>query len=197
MDLPTTDQILSLLQLLTPGIIITAIRSRSATGLAPDLKDRILEFAVISVIYSAIATPIFTFEGGISLGSSVWNLLYSVCFPIVIGILLAYSRGYQLTYRLAELIRLPIAHHLPTAWDYTFDGIKAGTFILITMKDGTKVPGRYKSNSFASSSETERDILVDEVWEIEEDGSWREADPARNILICDKDIKFVEIFNEQ
>lgn len=194
MSLPTPDQILTLLQILTPGILITAIRGRAVTGFAPDLKDRILEFAVISVIYSAIALPIFSFDGGPRIPESIWNLLYSVIVPVLVGVGAAYARAYKLTYKLADLIRLPIAHHLPTAWDYTFESIHAGTFVLVTMKDGTKIPGKMASNSFASSSETERDLLLEEVWEISGRGVWSPANPPRNILICDKDIKFVEIF---
>jgi Family of unknown function (DUF6338) len=194
MDIPTVEQVSSLLQLITPGIIITAIRARAVTGIAPELKDKILEFGVVSIIYGALATPVFHSTAGPVLPDAIWVFLYSVAAPILIGIVLAYISGYKLLYKAADAIRLPIAHHLPTAWDYTFESLPSDTFLLVTLGDGTTIPGKMSQNSFASSNKDERDLLIQEVWEIDEQGTWSLADPPRSMLICGKDIRLVEVF---
>jgi hypothetical protein len=194
MDFPKASDVATLLQLVTPGIIITAIRSRAVSGLAPELKDKILEFGVISVIYGSTVGPFFIMGGGQALSATAWQLLYSVAVPIAVGVILAYVSGYGLIYKAAQWIKLPIAHHLPTAWDYTFESLPAGTFILVTLKNGTTIPGKMAKDSFASSNEEERDLLIEELWQIDQGGQWSPASPPRSALICGNEIRLVEVF---
>ena len=160
MDIPSVEDVSKLLQLITPGIVITAIRSRAVSGLAPELKDKVLEFGVISIVYGSVASPIFHAGSGLAMASWLWSLTYSVLLPTLVGIALAYVSGYKLIYKMAAFIKLPWAHHLPTAWDYTFESLPAGTFILVTLSDGKIIPGKMARDSFASSNEAERDLLT-------------------------------------
>ncbi len=194
MELPDAREVFALLQLITPGIIITAIRARAVTGIAPELKDKILEFGIISVIYGALVGPMFHDASGLSLPAAWWAILYSILLPVAIGVGLAYCSGYRLIYKAADRIRLPLAHHLPTAWDYTFGALPAGTFILVTLTDGTTIPGKMSKNSFASSTKDERDLLIEELWQFDGNGDWTQVEPARSMLICGKDIRLVEVF---
>jgi hypothetical protein len=194
LEFPDAHHVSELLRLVTPGIIITAVRARAVSGIAPELKDKILEFGVVSVIYGAVAGPLFHDSSGVTLTPTVWALLYSLVVPLIIGIALAYMSGYQLIYKAAEKISLPLAHHVPTAWDYTFSALPSGAFILVTLSDGTIVPGRMSKNSFASSSSDERDLLIEQLWEIDGQGNWSQVQPARSTLICGKDIRLVEVF---
>jgi len=194
MEFPDAKHVSELLQLITPGIIITALRARAISGIAPDLKDKVLEFGIVSVIYGALAGPIFHDPHGQALSPTVWALLYSLAVPFLVGIILAYIVAYRVTYGAAELIRLPLAHHIPTAWDYTFSALPSGAFILVTLSDGTTIPGRMSKNSFASSSGDERDLLIEELWQIDGDKAWTKVEPARSVLICGKDIRLVEVY---
>lgn len=81
-----------------------------------------------------------------------WKLLQYFMLPVGIGILLAYEYQHRLLYRLAEKAGMSLAHHLPAAWDYTFEALPAGAFILVTLADGRTIPGKMTKNSFASSS---------------------------------------------
>jgi hypothetical protein len=88
-----------------------------------------------------------------------------------------------------------IQAHLPTAWDYLFEGLTPDTFVLVTLLDGTQVAGKMTNNSFASSSKEERDLYIQEVWEIGKKGDqWTPLNPPRGILLCGKNIKFVEVY---
>lgn len=55
-DLPTAVQITELASLLAPGLIIATIRDRAITGSAPELKDRIFAYGLISTAYFAAVT---------------------------------------------------------------------------------------------------------------------------------------------
>jgi hypothetical protein len=46
-DLPNPTEIASLASLLAPGLIISTIRTRAITGSIPDIKDRLVSYALI------------------------------------------------------------------------------------------------------------------------------------------------------
>lgn len=193
-DIPTAKEITDLISLLAPGLIIVSIRSRAITGSAPEFKDRLVAYGLISVGYYAAVAPLFHIHHGLALPAWLWSFLQYFAVPLLVGIGSAYAHQHRLTYRVAELARLHLAHHLPAAWDYTFQSLPAGTFILVRLTDGTEVPGRMGKNSFASSSREERDLLIEELWEIDSSGAWAPSNPPRNVLLCGKDIRTTEIF---
>lgn len=193
-DLLDPKQIADLLTLLTPGLIIVTIRTRVVSGTYPEYKDRLVAFGLVSVFYFAIVAPLFQIQSGVLLPEWLWRLLQYFLIPIGIGIAFAYEYQHRFLYTLAEKAGLSLAHHLPAAWDYTFEALPAGAFILVTLADGRTIPGKMTKNSFASSSNEERDLLLEELWSIDGGGVWSKVDPPRSILICGKDVKLVEIF---
>ena len=193
-ELLNPKQITDLLTLLTPGLIIVTIRTRAISGTYPDYKDRLIAFGLVSVFYFAVVAPFFHVLGGVMVPNWLWKLLQYFIVPAVMGILLAYEYQHKILYRIADAVGLSLAHHLPAAWDYAFEALPAGTFILVTLADGTAIPGKMTRNSFASSSKEERDLLVEELWSISAEGNWTRVEPPRSILICGKDIKLVEIY---
>jgi hypothetical protein len=193
-ELPTVLQITSLASLLAPGLIISTIRDRAITGSTPDVKERLISYGIISVGYFAAISPLFHVERGVILSDWLWNFLQFFAVPVVLGIALAYVYQWRWSYRLAESFGLRLAHHIPAAWDYLFESIPAGTFILVRLNDGTEIPGRMGPNAFASSSKEERDLLIDELYEIDGSGDWQPVNPPRHILLCGKDIRHIEVY---
>ncbi len=197
-DLPTPAQITSLASLLAPGLIISTIRVRAITGSVPDFKDRIFSYGLISTAYFAAVTPLFHVNWGIELTGWLWSFLQYFAVPVLIGIGAAYVYQHKLSYRLAEKAHLHLAHHLPASWDYAFEGMPETSFLLVTLQDGTQVAGRWAKGSFASSSPTERDLLIYEMWEVGADGeAWTPLNPRRSILICNKDVRFIEFIGAE
>lgn len=192
-DLPTATDIIQLVGVLTPGLIISSIRVRAITGTAPDIKDRLFAYGVISVGYLAAVTPLFHVPWGIGLAPWAWNLLQYFLLPVLFGIAAAYAYQWRLSYRIADFAGLHLAHHLPASWDYAFEGLPEGLFILVTLNDGSQVAGRWNRGSFASSSKEERDLLLAELWQVGEGSApWSQVRPARSILISGKDIRYIE-----
>lgn len=108
-DLPTPTQITSLVSLLAPGLIISAIRTRAVTGSIPDFKERLLTYGVVSTGYFAAITPLFHVAGGVALPTWLWSLLQFFALPCLIGVAGAYAYQHQLVYRAADLIHLHLA----------------------------------------------------------------------------------------
>ena len=141
-------------------------------GIAPDLKDKVLELELCPSFMAQWQGRFSMIRTGQTLSPAFWAFLYSIAVPFLVGIILVYIVAYRVTYGAAQLIRLPLAHHIPTAWDYTFSALPSGAFILVTLSDETSIPGRMSKNSFASSSGDERDILIEELWKIGRGGAW-------------------------
>ena len=93
-------------------------------------------------------------------------------------------------------VGLQLAYHIPAAWDYTFDLIRSGAYLLVTLKDDTVVRGRYAGDSFSSTNKDERDLLLAQVWQADENGVWSEEAPERSILLCGGDIRHIEIYKD-
>ena len=157
-ELPTPIQVVDLVSLLAPGLIISAIRVRAVTVAVPDFKERLLSYGLISVGYFAAITPLFHVKSGAALAPWLWSFLQYFLIPCIIGIALAYAYQGELSYRIAGWAKLHLAHHLPAAWDYVFEKLPAGTFVLVTLDDGTQIAGRMNARSFAASSREERDL---------------------------------------
>ncbi|MES2443517.1 MAG: DUF6338 family protein [Pseudomonadota bacterium] len=193
-DLPTALEITSLVSLLAPGLIISTIRDRAITGSTPDIKERLISYGIISVGYFAAVSPLFHVSAGVTLPRWLWSFLQFFSIPVLVGIALAYIYQWKWSYRIADKFGLRLAHHIPAAWDYLFGSIPAGTFVLVKLKDGTEVPGRMGPNAFASSSKEERDLLIDELYEIDGAGTWLPVSPPRHILLCGNDIRHIEVY---
>ncbi len=194
-DLPSTLEIANLAGLLAPGLIISTIRTRAITGSIPDIKDRLVSYALISTAYFAVVTPLFQALGSKVTPLWVASVLQNFLLPVVLGIALAYVYQWRWSYRLAEKCRLHLAHHLPAAWDYVFEDLPAETFVLVTLEDGTQIAGKMSKDSFASSSKEERDLFIREVWETGDgEKQWTPLNPPRGILLCGQRIKFIEIY---
>lgn len=194
MDLPKATDLQALIAALAPGMIILGIRQRFVAAPAASIQERAVSYAAVSAIYFAAANPI------ISLAKTEWGLLPwvalalgNIVIPIVIGGLAAFNAAHDWSGRLWDLLRIQPVHPAPTAWDYAFSRLPAGTYILVTMADGSQVAGMFARASFASSSSVERDLLIEDVWNVSR-GKWARAKPGRSILLCGRDIRTIELF---
>jgi hypothetical protein len=192
--LPNLVELSSFVTLLVPGIIILAIRTRVTRGSLPPLKDQLAAYVVVAACYLGVATPLFHSSFGPGLPAWLWSFLLNFGLPGGVGLGLAYARQRGFSYAVASFFRLRLFHHVPTAWDYAFENVASGSHVLVHLKDGLQIPGQLGPGSFVSSSATERDILLSSVWEIADAGTWTEAVPARALLICAGDIRWIEIF---
>ncbi len=65
------------------------------------------------------------------------------------------------------------------------------------MKDGSTVAGLFRSHSFASSDPGERDLYIEQLWDIDDQGEWTVVAGEKSILIAANEICFVELWEQQ
>lgn len=205
-DLPSVEDLTSLASLLAPGFIIIGIRTRYKGGTLQDWKDGLMAYAIASTAYYAAVSPLFHVQPstilpgwlwGVKLPSWVWGFLQFFILPCVVGILVVLFDQREWFYKISTYFKLRAAHHTPAAWDYAFSGLRDARYMIVKLHDGTKYAGKYGSASFASSNRDERDLLIDEVWNICDDGLWTVLEPRRSVLLCGRDISWVEILDKR
>jgi hypothetical protein len=160
-----------------------------------DLKDKLLAYGVASSAYYAAAYPIFHAHNGVILWDWQWQLLQYFIMPCLVGVAVVFLDQSDLFYRICKLAGLRVSHHIPAAWDYAFSRVVKGTFVLVRLTDGTLYAGIMGRQSFASTAASERDVLIEQVWSIEEKGPWKVKEPKRSVLLCGRDIRWVEFFD--
>lgn len=192
-DLPSASAIKDLVSLFAPGMIILWVRSRVQAGPKLDLQERIVAYAIASTAYFAAISPFFFIDSGCTIPAWLWSLLHYAAIPLALGWAVAAmsQRGWE--YSVADRLGLKFAHDVPTAWDFTFHNLQPDVYLLVTLKDGSQIAGRWTKGSFASSSREERDLLLGELWDVSDAGTWTAISPSRSALLCGADIHYIEI----
>jgi hypothetical protein len=81
--------------------------------------------------------------------------------------------------------------HAPTAWDALFSQVPE-SWIIVTLKDGTKVKGWFGRESHASSDDGQRDLFISHVLYQRDDGQEEVVQNTGGVYINADEIKTVE-----
>lgn len=82
----------------------------------------------------------------------------------------------------------------PKSWDRKFCYQRKPCYLIVTIKDGSSVAGYYGSNSFSSSEPAERDVFIEQVYDVHK-GVWQEDRSGHGILIMQSEIRYIEFFS--
>jgi len=94
---------------------------------------------------------------------------------------------------LQKVFRVRTIHPIPSAWDKTFLEIEGG-WILITLKDGTRVGGTWDAKAIASSDPGERDLFLPRPYRVDSEGNWTETPDSIGMLIKADQLAMIEFF---
>lgn len=128
--------------------------------------------------------------------AAIWGVIILIS-PIITGIVLGIFSKHEFIRKLLQKTGFNLVHPIPTGWDYKFSTLKNGAWIIITLKDDTLITGYFGENSFASSDSPERDIYIEKVYKICEDGPWQEIERTDGILIKGDQIKLIEFKKQE
>ncbi|MPT48386.1 MAG: hypothetical protein E2598_08195 [Sphingobium sp.] len=172
MDLIDLDKAQLFLVLAVPGIVILYMRGQFLTGRALPSSDGLMAYITVSLVYYPIALPAFVWLQGLTnlAAATVWILTIFIV-PAAVGILLGMNaRKGWLQYILRKL-GMGTVHPINSAWDWRFVDCKS-CWALVILKDGTKWAGFLGTESFMSSDPAERDIYIQQVYEIDKSNNW-------------------------
>lgn len=192
----TFDKVYLIAGILVPGIIIQFIRTQFTTGRGPNPASALLVYFATSTVYFALAISVVEIYFSITqtqkdLGLFAW-IIFIFVGPLVAGVLLGLNVRHNLFRRLLQFCNLQVVHGFPTAWDWKFSKMTQ-QWVLVTLKDGTQFCGFYSSNSFTSSAPNERDIYIQQIYNIDEQNIWT-SQGEKGVLISAGEIQSIEFW---
>lgn len=113
--------------------------------------------------------------------------------PFLLGVALGVLSQRETVRRFLQRLGFSTVHPIPNAWDYFF-GRTAPVWVLVTLHDGSIVSGRFAYKSFASSDRSERDLYLESLYVVAEDGPWTEVPWNAGIWIAGREIKHIEFW---
>lgn len=96
--------------------------------------------------------------------------------------------------RTRNLFQRNAPHPIAKPWDFVFQQGKL-YWIIIYMKDGRRIAGKYGVGSFASSAPAEEQLYLSESWVMEGDVLDRAVDQTAGVLILSSEISHIEFFH--
>lgn len=197
--LPLTDLLLlenlpPILALFAPGLVVLFVRSQFVTGRRPPHSEALLSYLIVSVIYYALTFPFVDFA--LSIHESFYCKVlawFTLIFigPVLLGLILGLNIQKDLFRRLLRRGGLHPIHAIPTAWDWKFGRMRE-EWVLVTLKDGTRFAGLCGQESFISSDPTERDIYIQENYEVDDQNTWTRRE--NGVLIASNEIQTIEFW---
>ena len=193
MDILDANKLLLFIAFVMPGFIslkayqlLFHIDSKDSNKLIVDA------IAYSSINYAILLGPIYIVENNQIRQShpTLYVLFYIIVLliaPIVWVVILKNIRtvNFFLKY---------LPHPINKPWDFIFAQRKP-YWVIVTLKDGQKIGGRYDSESFSSSSPSDPQLYLEENWVLSVEGGFeRPRLDTAGILILSSEIVAVEFF---
>jgi len=194
--------LLVLLLVVIPGFIMMKVYDLIVPGERRDFSKALLAVLVFGCMNCAIIYWPYLYISKLGFVQDRPIIHYLLVILLLFGTPILWPILWcQLTERIGW-IRDRIVPPRVSAWDWFFlasTRAKSKYWIIVHLKDGRKVAGRYGDYSFVSSSPGRQEIYLDEVWELDEtDGAFKHKVPyTRGILLLNDSFTMVEFFAEQ
>lgn len=113
---------------------------------------------------------VYKYSENIPFKAGAW-ILVIIAIPGVSGAAMGICNQRDYFRKALHHAGLTPAHSIPSAWDYKFSRAR-GEWLLVTLKNGTQFAGWWAGQSFASDERSERDLLIEQVFDIADSGPW-------------------------
>ncbi len=193
MDIWDIDKIFLFIAFVIPGFISIKVYELLVPCEKKDSSGQLIDAITYSCINYALLFW-FIIEVESSTLSTAHPFLYKIFYGLV---LFGCPVLWVLLWRWARALdffqkNAPHPTHKP--WDYVFSQRK-WYWIIVTLRDGQKIAGKYGKHSFSSSSPAQEQIYLEEAWVLNADeGFERPRTDTAGIIVLSQDISTVEFF---
>src|SRR5579859_177776 len=188
---PETIKLLS--QAVLPGVVIVYVRGQLLPNRRLELKDAIVGYVALSVLYQALlglaAEVPWPMPGVVP--APIFSISISMIFPALLGLWLGLDGSFGWSRLALQRLGIHLSHPVNSAWDWRFSACEE-CWIMATLKDGTRWQGHLSPNSFTSTDPTERDIFIEQVYNLEDDNTWTAK--GSSVLIAQGEIQTLEFW---
>jgi hypothetical protein len=120
----------------------------------------------------------------------MWCVVIGVV-PLLLALVSAYAVQRDWASRIFARLRLRSISPIPTGWDWIF-GRTEPCYMVVKLKDGTEIAGYFGAHSMASSDPSSRDLFIEKVYRIPDDGPWQPAERSGGVWVDGSQISSVE-----
>lgn len=193
MDIWEANKLLIFVGFVIPGFVSLKTYNLLVPSDSKDSASQIIEAVAYSCVnYALLIGPIYWIDS-IKLWTSHPGLYVVAC----IIVLLVAPIGWALLVKFlreTEFVRRAFPHPIQKPWDYVL-GNGDAYWVIVTLKDGIKLAGRYDTKSFASSAPAREQIYLEESWVLNDDGGFdRPRENTAGIMILSDEIVAMEFF---
>jgi hypothetical protein len=198
MQIDTATDLFFVAAVFVPGFIYDAVLST----FVPRRESRIRELVLLrlftgTALNYAICSPIIyllvtraLFATSDLLAGLTWLVILFVA-PILLGLFGATSAQRGWVRSLTAKLNLRQIHPIPTGWDWKFSRVDP-CYVLVTLRDGTRIAGYFGDESMASSDPTYRDLYLERAYTIPQAGPWQPVPESSGVYIEGSQIAFIE-----
>lgn len=188
MNIWEKEKILLFLALFIPGFIIIKIHDILFPNSSRDFSKAWFDAVAFSSLHYGVCYAYMTISGYTEIVPTpslifIWGILIPCIYPFLfLGIVKV------------GLFHRFFIHPIQRPWDFFFSE-KKKYWLLVHLKNGVKIAGKYDEKSFTSSYPEAPEILIEEIWTInEKDEPIEPAQPKRGAIILGSDISRVEFY---
>jgi hypothetical protein len=187
------DKIVLFIVFFIPGFISVKIWNQLIPGEKIDFSKSAFEVIAYSAInYAFFSWLIYLIHTDGFKGSHLtwyWILVVFVMFFMPIVWPFVFYKLYQSKW----ILRFIISPY-KKPWDYIFSK-RESYWVIVNLKDGTSIGGRYGESSFSSSAPSEEQIYLERVWEIDSEGKFvKPIEDSKGIIIMHGEISSIEFY---
>lgn len=194
MNIWEADKLLLFIGFVIPGFISLKAYELLVPGPAKDSSKQIIDAVAYSSVNYAllIGTILWVENAHIHAAHPALYIAFYVFVLLIAPVLWAIAWR---TLRSAQWLQDNAPHPVQKPWDYVF-ARRIPYWVRVTLKDGTKLGGRFADQSFASSASAEEQIYLEEAWILNDDGTLaRPKQQSAGLLVMGRDIAYLELMS--
>jgi hypothetical protein len=193
MNIWELDRIVLFLLFFVPGFISLKVYDLLVPREYRDFSRSLFEAVGFSSLNYAVLLPVIipihldTFPNEHPFWYYLFLFLIVGVFPILWPILFYWISTSSLGARF-------IVHPMRKPWDYVF-GKRQAYWVIVHLRDGRRIGGRFDRKSFASSFPADEQIYIEEVWRLDTEGKFKpngKVERSQGIIVLRDEILAVE-----
>ena len=194
MDLWDANKLVLFVAFVIPGFVSLKAYEVLFLSAPKETASQLIDAIAYSCLNYAILFPVIYYlnQGEMRESSPIIFVMMGSFILFVAPIVWVYLLK---TIRSSKWLQRWLPHPTERAWDYVFGG-RTPYWVIIVMKDGKKIAGKYGYKSFASSGPYKEQIYIEETWHLNSDGGFERAKiTTAGTLIISPEIESVEFFH--
>lgn len=194
MDIWDTSKLVLFVAFVIPGFVSLKTYELLFLSTPKDTSSQLIDAVAYSCLNYAILFPVIYYVNAYEVGTTSPIVFALLCLIVLFVSPIVWVCSLRAV-RCSNLFQRWLPHPTEKPWDYVFSK-RDPYWVIVTMKDGKKLGGKYGYNSFSSSGTTKEQIYFEETWVLNADGGFdRPKETTAGTLIVSSDIDSIEFFH--